>query len=128
MADPGKTKEYYEKGMSHYRSKEYKEALKWFRESSGLGSADAMYMMGIMNTDGNGIDKSNKRAVKWMVKAAENGHVEAMRIVGNCYCHGVAVEQDDKTAADWYRRAADGGDASAMFSLACYLFSGEGLT
>ena len=58
-------------------TKDYKLALKWYRESAEQGNADAQHSLGNMYLDGKGVAENYELAVKWFKKAAKQGHAGA---------------------------------------------------
>ncbi|PIR00341.1 MAG: hypothetical protein COV66_07620 [Nitrospinae bacterium CG11_big_fil_rev_8_21_14_0_20_45_15] len=59
-------------------TKDYKEAVKWFRKAAEQGFARGQAYLGAMYFDGEGVPKDDKEAVKWLRKAAEQGDILAL--------------------------------------------------
>jgi TPR repeat protein len=108
----------FEKGKRHYDTKEYAEAVEFFRIAAHQGHTDAQHCLGNCYYTGKGVDKDPAEAVKWYRKAAEQGHPAAQNALGFCYAHGAGVEQSHSTAFMWYKKAADAGHAGAINSVA----------
>ena len=113
--------ECFQRGKKFYNSKDYAEAVKWYRKAAEQGHADAQYNLGICYRNGYGVTQDNDEAVKWYRKAAEQGLASAQCNLGYCYEKGKGVPQDEKEAVKWYRKAAEQGLAEAQNNLGiCY--------
>ena len=53
-------------------TKDYIEAVKWYRKAAEQGLAEAKYNLGLMYAKGNGVTKDYIEAEKWYRKAYEN--------------------------------------------------------
>ena len=67
----------YERGLGV--SKNYKEAVKWYRFAAEQGLTKAQYNLGLMYADGRGVSQDNQEAVKWYRLAADQGHARGRR-------------------------------------------------
>ena len=68
---------YYKDGFG--TSRDYNEALKWFRKAADRNSNDAMYALGEMYEKGLGVEKDLEEASNWYKKAADKGNYSAKR-------------------------------------------------
>ena len=109
-------------------SKDYAEAVKWYKKSAELGYAYAQYSLGYCYECGKGVSVDYAEAVKWYRKAAELGDAVAQDGLGYCYECGQGVSQDYAEAVKWYRKAAEQGHASAQWSLGLCYKKGLGVT
>jgi TPR repeat protein len=66
-------------------SKDYAEALAWFRKAADQGHVFARYMLGAMYASGLGAPKDYAGAVAWYRKAADQGYSQAQVSLGNMY-------------------------------------------
>ena len=98
-------------------SKDYAEAVKWYRKAAEQGLARAQTWLGSCYYYGNGISQDYAEAVKWFRKAAEQGDASAQTWLGICYYNGEGVSQDYAEAVKWYRKAAEQGHYRAKFML-----------
>ena len=73
---------------------DYKEAVKWYRNSADVGDASAMYTLGVCYDNGEGVPQDYKEAVKWYRKAADLCNATAMVNLGFCYEDSLGVPQD----------------------------------
>lgn len=71
IADNGKTE--YSKGDAAYNKKQYTEAMEWFKKSAEKGNSIAMFSIGAMYFDGEGVSTNYSLAKKWLEKALEKG-------------------------------------------------------
>ena len=126
-------------------SKDYAEAVKWYRKAAEQGYADAQYKLGKCYYYGYGVSEDctaatkvyrnvirffsffnhdvwdGTEAIKWYCKAAEQDHIEAQYDLGFYYCFGCGVSQDKAKGAKWCRKAAEHGYIKAQFLLGfCY--------
>ncbi|MDE7413285.1 MAG: sel1 repeat family protein [Muribaculaceae bacterium] len=109
-------------------TKDYQEALKWYRKAAEQGFAEAMCNLGVTYQNGDGVAKDYKEAVKWYRKAAEQGNARAPYNLGVMYYYGLGVTQDYQEAVKWYRKAAELGNASAQYNLGIMYENGYGVT
>jgi tetratricopeptide (TPR) repeat protein len=68
-------------GNKYYDSKDYSEALKWYRKSAEQGDEDAQNNLGYMYKEGLGVAKDYSEALKWYRKSAEQGNEDAIAAV-----------------------------------------------
>lgn len=118
----------FQKAMEFHNKKDYYNAAIWYRKAADQGHVEAQYIMGLLNTLGEGVPQSDYNAFYWYKKAAENGHVEAQMTVGDCYSDGRGVTQSDYHAFYWYKKAAEQGDPFAQTAVGiCYEY-GSGVS
>lgn len=84
--------------------------------------ADALLIMGIIYSQGQGIRKDEKKAVSFFIKSAELGHTIAMYNVGLAYLKGIGTEINYSKGIEWIKKAADRGDETSMMLLAGQYF------
>lgn len=101
----------------HGVTKDYKEAVKWYRKAAEQGNVDAQNDLGFCYYHGQGVTKDCNEAVKWFRKAAEQGDAYAQHILADCYENGIGVTKDINQAVEWYRKAARQGNTSAQNNL-----------
>ena len=80
-----------QKGVEAYKSKDYKEAIRWFRKASEQGDAGAQSNLGVMYANGQGVPQDYVQAVKWYRKASEQGDAGAQFNLGVMYANGQGV-------------------------------------
>ncbi len=87
--------------FEHYKKEEYKPAFEKFISIARAGHVQAQQMIGIMYTQGLGVDKDEKQAFRWLEKAAHNFDPLSMHHVGVRYFTGVGVRKNIAKAAMW---------------------------
>ena len=112
----------YQLGTDYYygqngKTKDYLQAVIYFRQAAEMGHADAQNFMGVCYYNGKGVDKNYTEAVKWYRKAAEQGDKYAQFNLGLCYQYGNGVTKNLTEAKKWYQKAADQGDEDAKKKL-----------
>ena len=72
------------RGVKQLASRQYKSAMKSFREAlkADPGDADAMARIGDLHAAGLGVPRSDAEAVKWYLKAAPIGNAAARYALG----------------------------------------------
>ena len=96
--------------LRHYRgqgtTRDYKEAVKWFRRAADQGDAAAQFYLGIMSAEGEGVPQNHGEAAKWFQLAADRGNPEAQYNLGLAYATGIGVPLDNVSAHMWLNLAA----------------------
>jgi len=103
------------------------QAVYWYKDAAGHGSARAQYALGTMYEIGKGVQRSDKQAVYWFQLAAKQGATLAQYNLGLMYDNGKGVKQNYKLAVYWLQKAAEKGDASAQNHLAFMYYKGRGV-
>ena len=96
------------------------EALKWYVKAAELEDVNAMFIAGILFSDGP--QKDNAKSFLWFKKAAENDHVIAKKYLGDCYAEGKGTARSVKDAMIWYAAASDDGSKDAQSAMCQFLF------
>ncbi len=86
-----------------------------------LGSADAMYALGVLYLNGHYGEENKVSGVPLLKQAAAAGHSEATMFLGHLHYAGEVVPRDLDTARDYYAKAAASGSAFARKSYARFL-------
>ncbi len=90
---------YYHSSLA---TRNYTEAIKWYRAAAGQGYAEAQYQMGYLHQHGPEIvSKDDKLAFDWYLKAARQGHVSAQTKISLMYRIGKGVEKNLAEAQKW---------------------------
>ena len=110
-----------------YSKGEYEEAVKWYRKAADLGLAKSQNTLGVMYTDGKGVDKDYVEAVRWYRKAAEQGQDWGEYNLGVRYEYGEGVEVDYGEALRWYLKAADQYLPDAQNRIGMMYYNGHGV-
>lgn len=118
--------EQYTGGLNNYKQGHYKDAMEAYRKCAANGHTAAQYQVGLLYSNGQGVERDYKEAVNWYRRAAANGYAEAQNSLGFVYSKGQGVEQDYKEAVKWCRKAAEGGHIQAQYNLGTMYFKGLG--
>ena len=95
-------------------TKDYKEAVKWYRLSANQGYALAQYNLGSMYYNGQGVKKNNAEAARWYRLAAVQGYASAQYNLGVMYENGQGVIKDYVRAHMWFDISASSGNKDAL--------------
>ncbi len=122
----------YNMGNDYYygrngKTKDYAEAVKWYRKAAEQGYADGQNDLGYMYRKGLGVTQDYAEAVKWYRKAAEQGNASGQNNLGYMYDEGLGVPQDYAEAVKWYRKAAEQGKAYGQYDLGMMYYNGTGV-
>ena len=90
-----------------------KVAIEWYRLAAELGHANALYSLGFMFTNGEGVPQDFDEAAKWYRLAAEQGHIGAQLNLGAMYFTGTGVLKSYEDAYAWWVAAAVNGNEDA---------------
>jgi len=107
-----------------------KLAVKFYRRAAAQNHGCAMYNLGAMISNGEGVTRNDAQSVAWFRKAAEmtesscacdhsRGHARARAqgSLGFCYKTGAGVEQDGALAVMWWEKGIEQGDHMCLLSL-----------
>jgi hypothetical protein len=94
-------------------SKNYKEAIKWYKLSADQEFARAQINLGVAYIEGQGVPKDYKEAIRWFSLAADQGEGRAQAALGYQYYYGYGVEKNLIEAFKWYALAFDKGEEAA---------------
>jgi hypothetical protein len=98
-------------------SKDYAEAMRWYRMAADQGDAVAQTHIGVVYRNGQGAAQDYAEAMRW-----------AQRDIGFLYQNGPGVTKDYADAMRWYRLAADKGEAVAQRDIGFLYQNGLGVT
>jgi hypothetical protein len=65
------------RGKAALDSKDYVEAMRWYRKAADQGDADAQYNIGWLYEHGRGVAQDYAEAMRWYRKAADQGNANA---------------------------------------------------
>jgi TPR repeat protein len=97
--------------------KDEAKAAELFRNAA-VGIAEAKNALGVMYSQGQGVEQNDREAVRLFQDAARDGYALAMYNLGTMYEKGRGGLPEDLSAAkQWYQRAADNGEELAKKAL-----------
>jgi len=109
------------------RDSDPRAAFAWYSEAAEKGSPEAYTQVGLMYSNGAGVEKNLKKSVEWFQRSAELKDPPGLACLGECYLNGKGVERSPKTAARFLKQAVDLGDPRAMNLLGTLYHQGRGL-
>lgn len=84
--------------------------------------AEAFYIIGVMNFEGDGFEKDKKKAFKCFQKASDMGHTPSKYLLAECYFHGEGCEENMREAFYYYKEASKKNHIKALYKIAiCYI-------
>jgi TPR repeat protein len=95
--------------------------------SAAQGNPNAMYNLGLMYVDGDGVEQDYEKAAEWLEKAAKGDLAPAQYDLAALYKEGIGVKQSLSTAAFWLQKAAEAGMTNAELELGIALYLGKGV-
>ena len=110
-----------------YRAGDYQSALATWSRLAEKGDARAQNNMGVLYSEGHGVERDDDVALEWFQKSAAQGFVLAQANLGESYFVGDIVPQDYGQAAYWYALSAGGGDSESQFFMGKMLADGLGM-
>lgn len=124
---PMTKKEKYDYGEYHYDLKDYKEAVKWYKESSQQLYIPAMYKLGYCMRNNLGIasayNKENSLFQQVMIHDKEVEDSKAKYRLGMCYTYGYGVEIDEKTGLSYFLQGD--ADENALYEIGKFYKEGK---
>jgi TPR repeat protein len=108
-------------------SQDYAKARDWYEKAADGGNPDAMFKLGVIYQNGQGVALDYAKAREWYEKAADSGNADAMANLGWLYAHGQGVALDSAKAREWYEKAVAKDNAPAMFHLGYLYDTGFGV-
>ena len=108
-------------------SKDYSEAVEWYRKAAEQGNARGQTRLGLMYIYGYGVLKDYAEAIKWFRKAVEQGYSGGANALGWMYENGCGVSQDYSEAVKLYRKSAEQGNDMGQSNLGAMYHNGTGV-
>ena len=110
-----------------YYLKDYDNALGWFRNAAAKEDPEAIYRLGLMYENGEGVEKNDAEAFKHFKTAAGKGHDDAWINLGIDYLLGRGTKADYNLAKHWIEKAAEAGKPAAQAILGDIYCNGWGV-
>lgn len=85
--------------------RDVQRALNLYTMAAGHGHPAALYGIGLVYLEGDGLKQRPDQGVKWLMRAARKRYAPAETMLGDLYWDGKIVEQDRTRAIMWYRLA-----------------------
>jgi len=114
-------------GLEAVRAKDYVRALAELRPLAEKGHPLAQYHVGLMYSQGRGVEQDRDEAFRWYQKAAEQGEPRAQTNLASYYDNGFVVAKNYEIAYQWFLKAAAQGSVPAYLALAQMSEHGHGV-
>ena len=114
-------------GLDAYEKKEYEKAFEEFSYLANEGDNVAAYHLGLMYSDGLGVEQSKVKAAEYFLAAYKNGNLLAAEKLARMLMSGDGIEQDAENGLALLKSAALSGNKEALYTLGDMHLSGEGV-
>lgn len=114
-------KQEYDKGMAAYQKNHYAQAKILLEQAATKGHAKAMYNLGYMYENGEGMDQNTGEAIRWYQKASQKGNIDAFVALGIIYLNS----DKDREAENCLKIAAEKGNMEGIEMLGYFYFTRE---
>ncbi len=114
-------------GVASYKSKDYRTAFAELDPLAQKGDGQALYYVGMLYSDGLGVDQNLAEAMRLFRRSAEQGNPDGQNAMGYSYMMGDGVEKNFDTARLWLNKAAAQGSTKAYRSLGKTYLDGWGV-
>ena len=95
----------------------YKHALNWLEKAGQNDYSKALYTLGEMYLDGEGVEKDFDKAHNYLVKASRLNNEKANYLLGMFYYEGTLIAKNYKIASKHFTEAAKHNHANSIFML-----------
>lgn len=117
----------FEDGGEAYLKGDYETAANEFIPLAERGDHRAMYALGSMYSEGQGVEKDLKKSFELFSEAAKNGRSDAMYKLGLMYELGLGIKQNTKKAVRYYQKSAKKGYPLAQYRFGLMYEKGLGV-
>ena len=117
----------YETGAGDV-SKDATKAIEYYLKASDMGFGRAMYRIGNMYDDGNGVAQDQATGNYWFEKAVAHGDIYSMVNLGYNYQYALGVAQNSEEAFRLYLLAAECGNSVGAYDVGILYYRGTGTT
>ena len=112
--------------MKGYKDYNPQAALATYQQLATEGNAEAMNGLGLIYSQGLGVEPNETLALDWFAKAGLAGYPKAFFNLGLLYKNGVGSTKDLPKALDYFQKAAQNGYKEAYYSWAMMHKKGSG--
>lgn len=102
------------------------QAVPALKKYSEKGDPTAELRMGILYTNGYGVERNTKLGIELLERSAGKGKGDAFSQLGYIYRNGIGVEKNKSTAVSYFLKGIELGSPSAKINYAYSLLTGEG--
>ena len=107
----------FKKGYKAYDKGNYATALEHFMPLAQNGCMLSQCCLGMMYSDGQGIERNLQEAFYWQKKSAEQGNMYAQSLIGTMLMIGEGVTKDEEEALYWFTESAERGNPQSQYTL-----------
>lgn len=107
---------------------DYNQAAYWYKQAALAGVSTAMYNLGVLYFNGQGVPQDYATAHRWFDSAARRGNAYAQLQLGLMSLTGQGMPKDPNQEFYWYQKAAEQGLPAAQYDLAVMYHDGDGIT
>jgi TPR repeat protein len=116
-AQPLPGSELWNQGIARYRAGDHAGAAKIILQAAQAGYPLALYEMGYLYENGDGVAQNMAEAARWYTLGAAQGEPSAEAALGQLYEDGNTVPNDWVSAATWYTKSAQQGNRMGEYRL-----------
>ena len=87
-------------------------ARTFLKFATNYGHPRALYALGVMSIEGEGLKQNPQQGLKWLYAACRKRSADAAAYLGELYAAGEVVPKDETRALTWYIIATDSVDKS----------------
>ncbi|THB68336.1 MAG: sel1 repeat family protein [Desulfovibrio sp.] len=116
-----------ETGDAAYDQADYATALASYEQGAAEGDPEAIFVLGVMYSNGQGVAQDQDRAMAYYEQAADLDCPLSHSALGYRYLSGQGVEQDDGQALFHFLKGAMNGSEVSMYALGYMFEQGRGV-
>ena len=107
--------------------KDFKRAIKWYKEAAKLGHVKSKLQLGRFYFEGLGTDVDYDEAARWLIDPANKGYNKAQYMLGMILLNGTKkITKDENKAFKWLIKAADDFNVEAIYQTGRMYYYGIG--
>ena len=115
------------KGVEYFENGDYKNAFPIFSYAANHGNAYGQNCLGLLYSNGYGVERNDSLAVELFRKSAEQGNYYGQNNLGWMFENGNGVDQEYGKAVSWYVKSAKQGYSLAQYNLGMFYVKGYGV-
>lgn len=113
--------------LSLLQNGETEKGVDLIRKCADKGDADALYILGCLYRQGDGLPRNYKRAIQSLERSFDRGNNAAAFILGTMYYSGQGCDKSPEKAADIWSKAAAKGELRCAYNLSMLYERGIGV-
>jgi len=105
-----------------HENQQYALAFRWYERAAALTNVSAMTQVGLMLSNGHGVQKNSKASAEWFKKACEEDDPLGAYWLSLCYRNGIGVPKDESAAFKIMEESAEDSNHPDSIDLlaSCY--------